>query len=187
MIVGTHPFSYSCVFSCILNSCDLSTIHIPPQWYGPNAIDPLLPQPNSTIDSIPIPSDSLIQHPITPTLPQPIPQPETKEPTSNETSPYAPNQECMATETHEFKPHLMPATEPPSEPPPHGIATSTSPLMTEPLLPQSETPMTPLDTATRGFNPHAVPTCQTQSSLPDNWSQMSKRARKHWIQHHQCQ
>jgi hypothetical protein len=30
--------------------------------------------------------------------------------------------------------------------------------MTEPLFPQSETPMTPLDTVTRGFNPHAVPT-----------------------------
>ena len=93
----------------------------------------------------------------------------------------------MATETHESKPHSMSATEPLSEPPQHEIATSTSPLMIEPLLPQSETPMTPLDTVTRGFNPHAVPTRQTQSSLPDNWSQMSKRARKHWIQYHQCQ
>ena len=36
--------------------------------------------------------------------------------------------------------------------------------MTEPLLPQSETPMIPLDTVTRGFNPHAVPA--TQSTEP---------------------
>ncbi len=63
----------------------------------------------------------------------------------------------MATETHEFKPHPMSASEPPTEPPPHELATSTSPLMTEPLLPQSETPMTPLNIVTRGFNPHAVP------------------------------
>ena len=33
--------------------------------------------------------------------------------------------------------------------------------MTEPLLPQSETPMIPLDTVTRGFNPHAGPTMET--------------------------
>ena len=59
------------------------------------------------------------------------------------------------------------------------IATSTSPLMTEPLLPQSETPMTPLDTVTHGFNPHAVPAIQPppkpQPTLqPDIhvWSQM---------------
>ena len=43
----------------------------------------------------------------------------------------------MATETHEFKPHSIPATEPPSKPPPHEITTSISPLMTEPLLPQA--------------------------------------------------
>jgi hypothetical protein len=41
--------------------------------------------------------------------------------------------------------------------------TSTSPLMTEPLLPQLEIPMSPLDTVTHGFNPHAVPTLE---SLP---------------------
>jgi hypothetical protein len=49
---------------------------------GLSTIEPLLPQP---------------QYPITPTLPQPFPQPETKEPTSNETAPDDPNQECMAT------------------------------------------------------------------------------------------
>jgi hypothetical protein len=131
-----------------------------------SAIEPPLPQPNTTIDSMPTPLDSLIQHPITPILPQPFPQPETKEPTSNETALNDPNQEYMATETHESKPHSMPATEPPSEPPPHGIATSTSPLMTEPLLPQSEIPMIPLDTVTRGFNPHAVPTMEPSSEPP---------------------
>ena len=91
----------------------------------------------------------------------------------------------------------IPATEPPSEPPPHGIATSTSPLMIEPLLPQSETPMTPLDTVTSGFNPHAGPTTIETSSIPtmetlaqdrtnitkpDNWAQMSKKQRKNWYQ-----
>ena len=100
---------------------------------------------------MPTPLDSLTQHPMTPTLPQPFPQPETKELTSNETALNDPNQEYMATETHESKPHSLPLTEPPTEPPPHEIATSTSPLMTEPLLPQSETPMTPLDIVTRGF------------------------------------
>jgi hypothetical protein len=153
-----------------------------------STIEPLLPQPNTTIDSIPTPSDSLIQHPITPNLPQPFPQPETKEPTSNETAPDDPNQECMATETHEFKPNLMPATEPPSEPPPHEITTSTSLLMTEPLLPQSETPMIPLDTVTYGFNPHAVPTTEIPSvahtAPPEMWSQKSRNARKKWLKNH---
>ena len=138
-----------------------------------STIESLLPQPNSTIDSIPIPSDSLIQHPITPTLPQPIPQPETKEPTSNETAPDDPNQECMATETHEFKPNLMPATEPPSEPPPYGIATSTSPLMTEPLLTQLMTPMTPQAMTPDQSKPTSI-------AKPDNWTQMSKNQRKNW-------
>ena len=103
--------------------------------------------------------------------------PETKEPTSNETAPDDPNQECIATISHEFKPHLMPATEPPSEPPPHEIATSTSPLMTEPLLHQSDTPTTPQVTlpAPPHFPPHL---------LPDNWSHMSKRTKKHWLHRH---
>jgi hypothetical protein len=149
-----------------------------------STIEPPLPQPNTTIDSIPTPLDSLIQHPITPTLPQPFPQPETKEPTSNETAPDDPNQEYMATENHhESKPHSMPATEPPSEPPPHGIAASTSLLMTEPLLPQSETPMTPLDTVTSGFNPHAVPTYvplpqEPENPTPAKQSQTRKRSIK---------
>jgi len=144
-----------------------------------------------------------------PTLPQPFPQPETKEPTSNEIAPDDPNQEYMATETHESKPHSIPATEPPSEPPPHGIATSTSPLMTEPVLPQSETPMTPLDSVTREFNPHAAPTTETQfqptapspqsvtsivppPTLPDqiqpttipkpaNWHDMNARQKSNWL------
>ena len=83
--------------------------------------------------------------------------------------------------------------------------------MTEPLLPQSETPMTPLDTMTRGFNPHAVPTTETLSepnppspqlmapvtpppippdqarpyhiTKPDNWAQMSKKQKQNWYQH----
>ena len=125
------------------------------------------PQPNTNIDSLAPPLDSLIQHPMIPTLPQPFPQPETKEPTSNEIAPDDPNQEYLATETHESKPHSLPLTEPPTEPPPHEIATSTSPLMTESLLPQSETPMTLLDSVTRGFNPHAAPT----TSTPDNLNQ----------------
>jgi len=78
------------------------------------------------------------------------------ESTSNETL-DSPNQEHMVTVTHGFKLHSLPTIEPPSEPPPHEIASSTSPLMTEPLLAQLETPMTPLDTMTHGFNPHAVP------------------------------
>ena len=126
-----------------------------------STIEPPLPQPNTTIDSIPTPSDSIIQHPITSTLPQPFPQPETKEPTSNETALNDPNQECMATETQEFKPHSIPVAEPPSEPHPHEIATSTSPLMTEP---QSETPMTP----------QATPPIQLQPSpinKPNNWNE----------------
>jgi hypothetical protein len=126
-----------------------------------STIEPLLPQPNTTIDSIPTPSDPLIQHPITPTLPQPFLQPETKEPTSNETALNDPNQECMATETHELKPHSMPATEPPSEPHPHEITTSIPPLMTPPAPPH--------------FPPQL---------LPDNWPKMSRNARKKWLQYH---
>jgi hypothetical protein len=140
-----------------------------------STIEPPLPQPNTTIDSIPTPSDSLIQHPITPNLPQPFPQPETKEPTSNETALNDPNQEYMATETHESKPHSMPATEPPSEPPPHGIATSTSPLMTEPLLPQSETPITPLATPPDRIQPSPM-------AKPDNWMLMSSSDKQRWRQ-----
>ena len=41
------------------------------------------------------------------------------------------------------------------------MVTQSGHLMTEPLLHQSETPMTPLDTVTRGFNPHAVLTMET--------------------------
>jgi hypothetical protein len=132
--------------------------------------EPRLSQPITIIDSIPSSSDFPVQPPITPAFPQLFQQPETNESTSSERALDDPNQECMATETHGSKPHSMSATEPPSEPPPHVIATSTSPLMTEPVLPQSETPMTPLDTVTSGFNPHAVPTASefppTHPSIP---------------------
>jgi len=126
--------------------------------------EPVLSQPITIIDSIPTSSDSLMQPPLTPALPQLFPQPEINEPISNETALDNPNQERIATETHGFKTHSIPVTEPPSEPLPHEIAISTSHLMTEPLLHQSETPMTPLDTVTRGFNPHAVPTTMTEPS-----------------------
>ena len=83
--------------------------------------------------------------------------------------------------------------------------------MIEPLLPQSETPMTPLDTVTRGFNPHAGPTedqsqptppsisspqliasiappltppIKTQPppiAKPDNWNQMSPKQKSNWL------
>jgi len=119
--------------------------------------EPRLSQPITIIDSIPSSSDFPVQPPITSAFPQLFQQPETNESTSSERALDDPNQECMTTETHGSKPHSMSATEPPSEPPPHAIATSTSSLITEPVLPQSETPMTPLDTVTSGFNPHAVP------------------------------
>jgi hypothetical protein len=74
--------------------------------------------------------------------------------------------------------------------------------MTEPVLPQSETPMTPLDTVTSGFNPHAVPSTETSPLMtepllpqletppdqsqptsipkPAHWNKMSARAKTNW-------
>ena len=48
-------------------------------------------------------------------------------------------------------------------------------LTTEPLLPQLVTPMTPL--ATPPASQHSPSTLP-----PDIWSQMNRRARKHWLQ-----
>ena len=95
----------------------------------------------------------------------------------------------MATITLGIKPHSMPMIEPSSEPSPHEIMTSTPPSMIEPLLPQLEIPMSPLDTVTHGFDPHAVPTMEPPSKPqptlpPEIWSQMNRRARKYWLQQH---
>ena len=69
--------------------------------------------------------------------------------------------------------------------------------MTEPQLHQSETPMTPLDTVTRGFNPHAAPAIETpaqsqpitpnpsvQQVPPEVWARMSTSQRKYWRKRH---
>ena len=78
-------------------------------------------------------TDPLLEILMIPTFPQMQPQPQTIDSTSNETTLDSPNQEHMATEIDEFKPHPMPTVE-----------------LAEPI-------------------PHP---------MPDNWSQMSRNAKK---------
>jgi hypothetical protein len=121
-------------------------------------IEPHLLQPTLPSDPAATPSNSLLQSLTIPTPNQMIPQSQTIEPNPDETASDSPNQESTATETHDIAQHS-------SEPPPQELATSTPTLMTEPLLPQLATPMTPND-------------------KPANWSQMSAKAKSNWRYKH---
>ncbi len=58
-----------------------------------------------------IPSDPLLETPTIPTFFHMQPQPQTINPTLNETTLDSPNQEHVATETHDSKPHSIPMIE----------------------------------------------------------------------------
>ena len=92
------------------------------------------------------PTDPLLETPTIPTFPQMQPQHQTIDSTSNETTLDSPNQEHMATETYGFKPHSVSTIETPAQDLLQETVTSTPTLMTEPLLPQLATPISPLTT-----------------------------------------
>ena len=84
-----------------------------------------------------------------PTTQQIVPQPYITEITTNEATLNYPNQEQTVMRTHGFKHHSLMAIakiDHPSESPSQELATSTSILVTEPLLSHLATPMTPLTT-----------------------------------------
>jgi hypothetical protein len=65
-----------------------------------------------------IPADPLLEILTIPTFSQLQTQPQTIESTSNETTFDSPNQEHVATESYEFKPHSVPTMETPTQSPP---------------------------------------------------------------------
>jgi hypothetical protein len=156
---------------------------------------PFFPINTIVTEDVYIPTDPLLEILTIPTFSQPQTQPQTIESTSNETTFDSPNQEHVATESYGFKPHSGPTTE-------------ILPLKLTPPSPQFTTPLahspTPLDQAQS--TPNAKPddlheqfpirvastnslmssptSPHFPSSVPDNWSQMSRNAKKRWSQHH---
>ena len=108
-----------------------------------------LPQLITSSDPVPTPTDPLLETLVIPPPPQIVLQPHITESTTNETPVNYPNQEQTTTKTHGFKHHSLMAIakiDHPSESPSQELATSTSILVTEPLLSHLATPMTPLTT-----------------------------------------
>jgi len=119
-------------------------------------------------------SDPLLETPTIPTFFQMQPQPQIIDSTSNETTLDSPNQKHVVTESYGFKPHSVITTEIPAQDQLQEAVTSTPTLMTEPLLLQLATPLTPLMT----------PQDRIQLSLvakPDNWAHMSKTQQRNWL------
>ena len=128
------------------------------------------------IDDVYIPTDPLLETLMIPTFPQMQPQPQTIDSTSNETTLDSPIQEHMTIETNRFKPHSLQTMETSAQDQPQEAVTSTPTLMTEPLLLQLATPISPLTTPQDRIQPSSI-------AKPDNWAQMSKKQRQNWRQH----
>jgi len=122
-----------------------------------------LPQLITLSDPVPTPTDPLLETLAIPTPPQIILQPHIIESTTNETTVNYPNQEQTTTRTHVFEHHSPPTItynhQPP--PPPQEVSITQSQL---------------LDFSTASQ--------LALMQFPENWSQMSRRARKYWFQNH---
>jgi hypothetical protein len=104
---------------------------------------PFFPINTMVTEDVYIPTDPLLETLTIPTFSQLLPQPQTIDSTPNETTLDSPNQEYVTTETHGFKPHLIPTTETPVQDQLQETAISTPTLMAEPLVLQLATPITP--------------------------------------------
>ena len=126
-------------------------------------------------ESVYLPTDPLLETQTIPTFPKMQPQPQIIDSTPSETTLDSPNLEHIDTETDGIKPHLIPTMETPFQDQLQEAMTSTPTSMTEPLLLQLATPISPLTT----------PQDRIQLSLiakPDNWNQMSASAQRKWRQ-----
>ena len=79
---------------------------------------PFIPINTMATEDVYIPSDPLLETPTIPIFFHMQPQPQTINPTLNETTLDSPNQEHVVTETYEFKPHSVPTMETPAQSPP---------------------------------------------------------------------
>jgi hypothetical protein len=132
-------------------------------------------------ESVYLPTDPLLETQTIPTFPKMQPQPQIIDSTPSETTLDSPNLEHIDTETDGIKPHLIPTMETPVQDQLQEAMTSTPTSMTEPLLLQLASPISPLTTPLDycildRIQPSPI-------AKPDNWAQMSKKQIQNWYQH----